>query len=114
MNKNNPREIVKDEKVRKEMMNLINIYNEAFAVCAGKAKIHCDMKKSYDFSAFTPLPSTIFDCYLVETSKKEDAKLSYLCFNQIDGKKCEEYCRIYCLLILKRIGYNLLAGIHKD
>lgn len=65
INKNNPREIVRDEKVRKEMMNLINIYNEAFAVCTGKAKIHCDLKKVYEFSAFTPLPSTIFDCYLV-------------------------------------------------
>lgn len=60
------------------------------------------------------MPSSIFDCYLVETSKKEDAKLSYLCFTQADGRKCEEYCRIYSLLILKRVGYHLLAILHKD
>jgi hypothetical protein len=60
------------------------------------------------------LPSSIFDCYLVENSKKEDAKLSYLCFSQADGRKCEGYCRIYSLLILKRVGYHLLAILHKD
>jgi len=36
-----------------------------FMVCSGKGKVQCDEKKTYDFQAFIPLPSSIFDCYLV-------------------------------------------------
>lgn len=70
MKKNNPREIVKEERIKKDMMVILNISNDIFLLCSGRMKVVCDEKKVYEFAAFTPLPSSIFDCYLIETSKK--------------------------------------------
>lgn len=32
----------------------------------------------------------------------------------MDGKKCEELCRIYAFLMYKRLGYNLLVCLYRD
>lgn len=80
MKKNNPKEISKDERLKKEIVSINGILYDLISVCSGKVKIISEGKERVLFQQFLPLPSSVFDHYISKAANKPDQKGFYLFF----------------------------------
>jgi hypothetical protein len=70
MSKNNPKEIMRDEKLKREWGFIGSIFAELISVCCGKLKIDMGTSKIIKYSDILPLPSSAYQA-LMATQKKE-------------------------------------------
>lgn len=67
--KNNPKEIMRDERIKKEWVFIGSIFSELISVCCGRLKIDMGPSKLIKYTDFLPLPSSVYQV-LVSTSKE--------------------------------------------
>ena len=114
MQKNSPKEILRDERLKKDFQLITTSFHELVLICSNKIKIRFDSKSSRDMDLFLPLPTSVFEIYMSELGKTEEAKVPYMYFNDLTPDKAVSYCRIYAFIILKRIGFQFLQVFHGD
>lgn len=112
--KNSPKEILRDEKLRKDFLVLTSAFHDLLLICSNKIKLKSDLHQDIDIEVFLPLPTSVFEIYISELGKVEDAKVPYMFFTNLTPEKALAYCRIYAFIILKRVGYQFLQIFHGE
>ena len=69
MSKNNPKEIMKDDRIKKEWHFVGGIFSELIAVCSGKLRIDAGSMKLIRYTDILPLPPSAYHALLA--SQKE-------------------------------------------
>jgi hypothetical protein len=78
LSKNNPKEIMRDEKMRKEWLFIGSIFSELIAVCCGKLKVDMGSSQSVKFIDFLPLPSSVYHAFLLNSKEVNQLPLAFL------------------------------------
>ena len=76
MSKNNPKEIMREEKVKKEWSFIGSIFSEMIAVCCGKLKIDISSIKNIKYQDILPLPSSAY--HLMKISQNAENQMPHV------------------------------------
>lgn len=87
LSKNNPKEIMRDEKIKREWAFIGSIFSELIAVCCGKLKVDMGSASVISFTDFLPLPSSVYQLKLQNQKEENELPLPFLDWEEVEPAK---------------------------